>query len=45
MGEQQVQITDLDPTQLQEVKKQLDEVRATLTRFGRVLIHHRSSTI
>lgn len=27
MAEQQVQITDLDPQQLQEVKKQLDEVR------------------
>lgn len=26
MAEQQVQITDLDPNQLQEVKKQLDEV-------------------
>jgi hypothetical protein len=25
-AEQQVQLTDLDPTQLQEVKKQLDQV-------------------
>lgn len=28
MEEQQVTLTDLDPAQLQEVKKQLDEVRA-----------------
>ena len=27
MAEQQVQLSDLDPTQLQEVKKQLDQVR------------------
>jgi hypothetical protein len=26
MAEQQVQLTDLDPVQLQEVKKQLDQV-------------------
>lgn len=26
MAEQQVQLTDLDPAQLQEVKKQLDQV-------------------
>lgn len=26
MAEQQVQLTDLDPEQLQQVKKQLDEV-------------------
>jgi len=26
MAEQQVQLTDLDPAQLQDVKKQLDQV-------------------
>ncbi|WVQ94010.1 prefoldin, alpha subunit [Kwoniella sp. CBS 9459] len=31
MGEQQVNITDLDPTQLQEVKKQLDQELDHLT--------------
>ncbi|TXT07391.1 hypothetical protein VHUM_03111 [Vanrija humicola] len=37
MGEQQIQITDLDPNQLQEVKKQLDEELDHLTNsFGQL---------
>ncbi|RSH79057.1 subunit of tubulin prefoldin [Apiotrichum porosum] len=37
MAEQQVQITDLDPQQLQEVKKQLDEELDHLTNsFGQL---------
>ena len=34
MAEQQVSITDLDPAQLQEVKKQLDQVSADSTADG-----------
>lgn len=45
MGEQQIQITDLDPNQLQEVKKQLDEVRiASHPVPPRLLTPTRSST-
>ncbi|OCF33066.1 prefoldin, alpha subunit [Kwoniella heveanensis CBS 569] len=33
MAEQQVNITDLDPTQLQEVKKQLDQLKQAQTKF------------
>jgi hypothetical protein len=29
MAQQEVQLTDLNPNQLQEVKRQLDEVRLT----------------
>jgi hypothetical protein len=30
MAEQQINLTDLEPSQLQEVKKQLDQVSSTL---------------
>lgn len=36
MAEQQVQLTDLDAEQLQQVKKQLDEVSAGGGREGQV---------
>lgn len=43
MAEQQVQITDLDPNQLQEVKKQLDEVGNISPRLPQELDHLTSS--
>jgi hypothetical protein len=33
MAEQQVNLTDLDPQQLQEVKKQLDQVSQAFLRL------------
>jgi hypothetical protein len=44
MAEQQVQLTDLDPVQLQEVKKQLDQVsrRAGAGRLQLVLVRVRA---
>ncbi|WOO80193.1 putative prefoldin subunit 5 [Vanrija pseudolonga] len=39
MGEQQIQITDLDPNQLQEVKKQLDEVGVDVSAVPPRLAH------
>lgn len=43
MAEQQVQLTDLDPEQLQQVKKQLDEVSEVGERArcaGGAAFHH-----
>ena len=36
MAEQQITLTDLDPNQLQEVKKQLDEVGIGLRAFAHI---------